>query len=107
MTHLVQTANRPDVRVELELIGERPAGELSAAHPFIKLAQACLLEQGIQPNLTTGSTDANISLSRGYPALVLGLTNGSGAHTLQEYIETEPLEKGLRQLVEFVKRVWK
>jgi acetylornithine deacetylase/succinyl-diaminopimelate desuccinylase-like protein len=105
--HLVETAQRPDMRFELELVGQRPAGEIAADHALIRLAQACLVEQGIQPNLTTGSTDANIPLSRGYPALVLGLTQGSGAHTLQELVETEPLERGLRQLVNFTKQVWK
>jgi tripeptide aminopeptidase len=104
---LVKSADRPEVKFDLEVIGERPAGELAANHPFIKLAEACLAEQGLQTNLTTGSTDANIPLSKGYPALVLGLTNGAGTHTLEEYMETGPLDKGLRQLVEFVKRAWK
>jgi len=33
--------------------------------------------------------------------------SGGGAHTLNEFIETAPLERGLRQLVNFVKRAWK
>ncbi len=104
---LIQTANRPDVRFDAQLVGQRPAGEMPAHHALVRLAESCLREEGIQPNLTTGSTDANIPLSRGYPALVLGLTNGSGAHTFEEYIETEPLERGLSHLVNFVKQVWK
>jgi len=104
---LIQTANRPDVRFDAQLVGQRPAGEMPVHHPFVRLAESCLREEGVQPNLTAGSTDANIPLSRGYPALVLGLTNGGGAHALNEYIETGPLEKGLRQLVHFVKQVWK
>jgi acetylornithine deacetylase/succinyl-diaminopimelate desuccinylase-like protein len=104
---LVQAANRPGVRFEARLVGQRPAGEMSIHHPLVALAESCLLEEGMQPNLTTGSTDANIPLSRGYPALVLGLTHGSGAHTFDEYIETGPLEKGLRHLVNFVTQAWK
>lgn len=103
---LIKIAAKPHMHFDTQLIGQRPAGEIDAGHPFIRLAQACLVEQGIEPNLTTGSTDANIPLSRGYPALVLGLTSGSGAHTLNEYIETAPLEKGLRQLLAFVRQVW-
>jgi acetylornithine deacetylase/succinyl-diaminopimelate desuccinylase-like protein len=103
---LVHAAGRPDVRFETQLAGQRPMGEMSVHHPLVRLAESCLLKEDIRPHLTAGSTDANIPLSRGYPALVLGLTNGDGAHTSNEYIETEPLRKGLRQLVEFVKQAW-
>lgn len=104
---LVQTAQRPEVRFEIQQVGERPAGEMPIRHPFVRLAEACIREEGLQPNLTVGSTDANIPLSRGYPALVLGLTNGGGAHTLNEFIITEPVRSGMRQLVSFAKQVWK
>jgi tripeptide aminopeptidase len=103
---LVETVGRPGVSLDLQVIGQRPAGELSAHHPLIRLAQACLNEQGLEPVLTAGSTDANLPLSLGYPSLVLGLTRGGGAHTVKEYIETGPLAQGLEQLVRFVSRAW-
>jgi di/tripeptidase len=56
--------------------------------------------------LTAGSTDANIPLSRGYPALVLGISRGGNAHTVQEFIHTAPVEHGVEQLVRFVERVF-
>ncbi len=95
----------PGLSFEIEKIGERPSGRMSTEHPIIVLASQCLVEQGLQPQLTSGSTDANIPLSLGYPALVLGLTQGGRAHTLEEYIETEWLERGLQQLFRFVERV--
>ncbi|MCC6297840.1 MAG: M20/M25/M40 family metallo-hydrolase [Anaerolineales bacterium] len=103
----VQSANQPEVEFEAEVIGARPTGEIGAAHPLIQLAQECIREQGLEPALTSGSTDANISLSRGYPALVLGITTGGGAHTTNEFINTGVVEKGLEQLVRFVGRVVK
>ena len=96
---LVLAATRRDVKVELTLIGQRPGGGLSVQHPLVQLAKSCLEAQGIQPNLTIGSTDANAPLSQDLPAICLGLTTGGGAHTQQEYIHTEPLKKGLLQLV--------
>jgi acetylornithine deacetylase/succinyl-diaminopimelate desuccinylase-like protein len=104
---LVDAAEQPGVRVGAEIIGQRPPGEIVPDHPLVRLAQACLVEQRIEPVLTTGSTDANIPLSQGYPALVLGLTRGGGAHTAQEFFETAPLAQGLEQLVQFVSRAWK
>lgn len=103
---LVEGAGRQGVRMEAEAIGERPAGEMSPDHPFIKLAQECLNEQGLDAVLTSGSTDANIPLSKGYPALVMGVTMGGAAHTQNEFINVLPVERGMEQLVSFVSRVW-
>ena len=102
----IQSASQPEVRFEAEVIGARPAGAIDAAHPLIQLAQECIREQGLEPTLTTGSTDANVPLNRGYPALVLGITTGGGAHTLNEFINVGLVEKGIEQLVNFVNKVW-
>ena len=103
---LVRVAGRPGVQVDAEVIGRRPAGELSPTHPLVELAKDCIREQGLEPRLIIGSTDANIPLSMGIPALVLGITNGAGAHTTEEFIYTAPVAKGLNQLLHFVVRVW-
>ena len=104
---LIQKANRPDVRLETQVIGQRPAGQLSPRHPLVRLGEDCLRDLGLNPVLTSGSTDANIPLSKGYPAIVLGISSGGSAHTAHEYINTEPVTLGLEQLVRFVERVWK
>ncbi len=103
---IIHNASRHDVRVEAEVIGQRPAGVISPNHPLVKLAEECLRELGIEPILTVGSTDANIPLSKGYPAIVLGVSTGGSAHTVREYINTEPVAQGMEQLVKFVERVW-
>jgi acetylornithine deacetylase/succinyl-diaminopimelate desuccinylase-like protein len=72
----------------------------------VKLGEECLREQGVNPILTSGSTDANVPLSKGYPAVVLGISTGGSAHTVHEYINIEPAALGLEQLVSFVERVW-
>lgn len=110
--NLVESASTPSitgrhgVRMKAEVIGRRPAGELPSSHPLVTLAEGCLRDQGIEPKLMIGSTDANVPLSLGLPAIVLGVTNGSGAHTTGEFIFTEPVKRGMQQLVQFVSRVW-
>ena len=99
---IVQSVNREDVTSEMEMIGQRPAGSIDQDHPLVRLAEQCLAEQGLKATFTSGSTDANIPLSRGYPALVLGITTGGSAHTVHEYIDITPVEKGMEQLVRFV-----
>lgn len=103
---LIREASKPGLNIEAEVIGQRPAGEISAEHPLIQLAEECAREQGLDAVLTSGSTDANIPLSKNFPALVLGISTGSGAHTKDEYINTVPVEKGMEQLVAFVSKAW-
>jgi tripeptide aminopeptidase len=102
---VVRSSSAPGVDFQWEVIGERPAGEIAPEHPLVRLATECLMEQGLTPALTSGSTDANIPLNRGFPAIVVGITTGAGAHTLNEYIETSPVRKGLQQLVLLVERL--
>lgn len=103
---IIHNANRNEVRIDATVIGQRPAGEVSPSHPLVRLGEDCLREQGIHPILTSGSTDANVPLSKGYPAIVLGISSGGSAHTVHEYINTEPVAFGMEQLVSFVQRVW-
>jgi tripeptide aminopeptidase len=103
---IARAAEKPGVSVELEIIGQRPSGEIPPDHPLVKLAQDCLRTVGIEPRLNIGSTDANLPLSRGIPAVTIGLTTGSRAHSVQEFINIEPLEKGMEQLIGLVSRAW-
>lgn len=95
-------AGREGVKIVAEVIGERPSGELPADHPFVKLAADCLAEQGLSAILTAGSTDANVPLSQNIPAVVMGITTGGGAHTVNEFIDFGPVEKGMESVVGFV-----
>jgi acetylornithine deacetylase/succinyl-diaminopimelate desuccinylase-like protein len=103
---IVQAAKKPGVTVEAEMIGWRPSGELPAEHPLVRLAQDCLRAVGVEPHLKIGSTDANLPLSRGLASITIGLTTGGRAHTVDEFIDLAPLEKGMEQLTRLVSRVW-
>ena len=109
LTHQVEelfkNADREGVKMMAEIIGERPAGEISTDHPLVELAVKCTREQGLNAALTIGSTDANVPLSRGIPAVVMGITTGGGAHTPHEYIDIDPVGKGMDGVVRFVELV--
>ena len=103
---LLQRANRPDVRVTGEVIGDRPVGKISSRHALVRLAKNCLEELGIEASLGIGSTDTNIPLSLGLPAICVGLTYGGAAHTTGEYIYVPPLGTGLRLIVNLVEGIF-
>lgn len=104
---LIHASDRPDMQVRAEIIGDRPVGQISSGHPLVVLARRCLEAVGIQPCLNIGSTDANIPLSLGLPAVCVGLSRGSGAHTLNEFIFTKPLAQGVDQLVRLVEAAFR
>lgn len=106
VAQLVKTCCRQDATFQAEVIGDRPAGEISADHPLVQLALKAASEAGLEPNLNIGSTDANIPLSLGYPAVTIGLSNGFGAHTAQETLYTEPVNRGVEQLVRLVRGIF-
>jgi acetylornithine deacetylase/succinyl-diaminopimelate desuccinylase-like protein len=100
--NILKDADHEGVRILAEVIGARPAGEIPTDHPLVKLAMNCVSGQGLDPILTSGSTDANVPLSRGIPAVVLGISTGGGAHTLNEFVDVEPIGKGMESVAQFV-----
>lgn len=96
---IVRGAQRGDIRVTSEVIGDRPAGRLAPDAPLMVATLAALRELGIEPTLDASSTDANVPLALGIPAVCIGLTRGGHAHRLDEYIEVAPIGRGLQQLV--------
>ncbi|MEW6717449.1 MAG: M20/M25/M40 family metallo-hydrolase [Chloroflexota bacterium] len=101
----VGQAQGEGIEIRMEVIGERPMGALPEDHPLVELAAHCLEAQGIKPCFSIGSTDANVPISKGIPAICIGLTRGSGAHTVKETIHTDFLNRGLEQLVCLVKGI--
>lgn len=103
---LVRAANRQNVAMTAELIGSRPSGELPGDHPLVRAAAECLQKRGMTAQFHASSTDANIPLSKGFPVVGVGITNGAGAHTTGEYILTAPIAQGLEILADLVKKAF-
>ncbi len=85
--------------ISAELVGERPCSarvDEAAMDEMKELATAATLRHYSKAlTFSSGSTDCNIPLSRGIPALCLGCYRGHGAHTREEYVEMDSLLPGL------------
>jgi tripeptide aminopeptidase len=80
--------------LRVQRIGERPAGMLMPASPIAQSLSAVDRHLGIATELRIGSTDANLPLSLGFPALAIGAGGaGAGVHTLAEVYD--PTGRGL------------
>ncbi|ADU51490.1 peptidase M20 [Thermaerobacter marianensis DSM 12885] len=93
---LEAAAREEGVAVHVEVVGDRPQGALPAGHPLVELLRAAMRACGVPAHDLPASTDANLPLSRGIPAVTFGIRHGDGAHTLDEYIEQAGLDRGLR-----------
>lgn len=76
----------PDLTVDIKKIGDRPSGELSEELPLIQRSMAAAKYFGEEPRVTRGSTNSNIPISHGIPAVTIGRGGkGGNAHSLQEW----------------------
>jgi tripeptide aminopeptidase len=77
------------ISVDPQLIGDRPAGSTPADHALVCDAVAASQAAGFSARLDESSTDSNIPMSLGIPALTIGTGSGGGrTHSLDEYLET-------------------
>jgi len=79
------------IAADIQKIGDRPAGRTDPAHELVQLAQTAIGAHGFRPSCETSSTDANIPMSLGIPAIKIGSggTGGRG-HSLEEWIDVAP-----------------
>jgi tripeptide aminopeptidase len=90
--------NDPPLELDLKLIGDRPSGETPPDAPIVRLAEEATRYFGCRPRLDRSSTDSNIAISLGIPAITLGTGGTSGnSHTLAEWYSPRGRETGLKR----------
>ena len=83
-----RTPGSPPLRIELQLLGDRPSGLTPRAHPLVQAAVAANRALGHDAELTSASTDANVPIALGIPAIALGAGGKAGdAHLATEWYE--------------------
>jgi di/tripeptidase len=87
----VRSTQDGPVTADVTKIGDRPAGSTDVASDLVQLAHAAISAHGFRPGFEFSSTDANIPMSLGIPAIKIGSggTGGRG-HSLEEWIDVAP-----------------
>ena len=81
-------------------IGDRPAAHLPDDSPLLAALRAVDRHLGLRTDLRLGSTDANIPLALGVPALSMGAGGeGGDAHTLHEWYSAKDRELALKRVL--------
>ena len=88
----------PPLKLKLDVIGERPTGETPPDAPLVELALEATRLLGVEPRLDQSSTDSNLPMSIGIPAITLGAGGASGcSHTLAEWYDPRDRDRGLKR----------
>ncbi len=88
------------VNCEIVVIGNRPAGELPAGARILQVVRAVDAQLSNAAHVQRASTDANVPLSLGLEAVAIGGGgSGGGAHTLQEWFDSNGRELALKRIL--------
>jgi len=84
------------LELEVAVIGDRPGGRTPPDSPLVQAAEAATRFLSVTPVRATASTDANLPMQLGIPALAMGAGGrGDGAHTLEEWYSNEGGPEGI------------
>jgi tripeptide aminopeptidase len=95
-----EVSQSASVRLQIEVIGNRPASALPDDSPLLDTLRAVDRHLGLRTELRLGSTDANLPLSLGIHAAALSAGGtGGGIHTLAEWYDPTGRETALRRIL--------
>ncbi len=78
------------IEADPKLIGDRPCGETPASSPIVQMTTAVVKAFGLTPNYSTSSTDSNVPMNMGIPAVTIGRGGPGGrAHAPDEWTDVE------------------
>jgi tripeptide aminopeptidase len=88
----------PGMECDVTVFGDRPAGTTPRAHPLVRLAEDATRAIGLEPELAGSSTDANVAMSLGIPAIAIGAGGDAGCmHTTAEWYDNTGGSIGLER----------
>lgn len=99
---LVSDARRDSLTLTTTLLGERPCSSGADISAQCRRIAAIRSKYGLGTPFISGSTDANIPLSLGIPALSFGVCRSHDEHTTHEWLELDTIETGLQILAEYM-----
>lgn len=89
------------------VMGERPGGTLPPGHYLYDVVKEVHAALGIETRFSEASTDANIPLSMGIPAMAIGVRRSANSHRLDEYLEIDSVPVGIKQLLLVLDAIWR
>ncbi len=92
-------ARRGDVTYDIEVVGDRPAGGIQLTAELPQMVMAVHRALGIKSHPEASSTDANVPLSMGIPAVTIGVKQGRDAHLPTDRVEIASFVPGMKNVL--------
>lgn len=94
-----ELSNAMGAQVVYEQISRRQPGGIESGHRIVRDARRIMTELGIEPRVSPSLSELCVFISRGIPALTLGITTGQHLHEVDETVRIAPICTGVAQLV--------
>lgn len=86
----VRSVEQGRITVSVDLLGARPSGQTPDTSRLVQVADAAARAMGLSPTLGSSSTDANLPMSLGIPAITIDSGLGGGRpHAPDEWIDVD------------------
>lgn len=92
-------AKRGEVTYDIEVVGDRPAGSIPLESELPQMILAVNRALGIASYAEASSTDANVPLGMGIPAVTIGIKSGGDAHRATDYVEISSFAPGMKAVL--------
>jgi len=96
--NIFEKANCDGVEIKITKVGERPCADIDATKvEDLKKIVVPVIEKVIDKEVSfkSSSTDCNIPLSKGIPAICIGVSVYEGMHTREEWVDKKSIVQGL------------
>ena len=85
-----RSTSQGKIELKMDMRGDRPSGETPLTAPIVQIVGAAIKAFGMAPAYSNSSTDSNIPISLGIPAITIGAGGRGGrTHSLDEFIDVE------------------
>lgn len=98
---LLEKQRSDAIRISVKSLGQRPCSKADQ-NPLVQRITAIRRKQGLTTQCIAGSTDANIPLSLGIPAISFGFCRSRREHTLEESLDIDTFIPGMLQMLAFM-----
>lgn len=91
-----EAARRGECAYDIEVVGDRPAGSIPIESELPQMVMAVNRALGVPSYVEASSTDANVPLGLGIPAVTIGIKRGGDAHRPTDYVEISSFGIGMK-----------
>jgi len=96
---IADVASSHNADIEFSVVSSREPGGIDVGHPLVKSCRQVMEKLDVQPTIRPSMSEVSELITRGLPAVALGLTEASNLHDLNETIRIKPIYTGMAQLL--------